>query len=70
VLTAKTLIDLEGRWNLGESFQFAVGADNILDEYPDALPVSLNTTGNTPFSNFSPFGRSGRFVYGRATYNF
>jgi iron complex outermembrane receptor protein len=29
-----------------------------------------NGTGNTPFSNFSPFGRSGRFVYGRLSYNF
>ena len=34
------------------------------------IPTSLNTTGNTPFSNYSPFGRSGRFVYGRLAVTF
>ena len=48
----------------------AVGADNILDEYPDAAPIGLNGTGNTPFSTYSPFGYSGRFVYTKATVNF
>jgi iron complex outermembrane receptor protein len=48
----------------------SVGADNILDEYPTRTPPSLNTTSNTPFSNYSPFGRSGRYVYGRVSVNF
>ncbi|MGY6553495.1 MAG: TonB-dependent receptor plug domain-containing protein [Wenzhouxiangella sp.] len=69
-LTSKVLFDIEGRVNLTDQLQLAFGADNVLDEYPDAAPIALNTTGNTPFSNLSPFGRSGRFVYGRVVYNF
>jgi iron complex outermembrane receptor protein len=70
VLTAKTLVDVEARYAFGERFKVAIGADNVLDEYPDPLPAGLNTTGATSFSNLSPFGRSGRFVYGRLTVSF
>ena len=69
-LGAKTLFDVEGRYDVTEQIQVAVGADNLFDEYPDASPINLNTTGNTPFSNYSPFGRSGRFVYARVGYSF
>ena len=65
-----TLIDLEGRFDLTDRIRLAIGADNLSDEYPDAFQVARNTTGNTPFSNYSPFGRSGRFVYGRLSVNF
>ena len=27
-------------------------------------------TGNTPFANYAPFGRSGRYIYARASYGF
>ena len=70
VLTAKTLIDLEGRIDVTDHVRIALGAENLADEYPDPLPASLNTTGNTPFSNYSPFGRGGRYIYGRATVSF
>jgi iron complex outermembrane recepter protein len=69
VLEPATLIDLEGRVDvMNTGVRFAVGADNITDEYPTQTPPSLNTTSNTPFSNYSPFGRSGRFVYARLSY--
>jgi len=32
--------------------------------------VTRNTKGNTPFSNYAPFGRSGRFLYGRVSFGF
>ena len=70
LLTAKTLVDLEARYTVSERIKLAVGADNVFDEYPDPNPPSLNTTGATSFSNLSPFGRSGRFVYGRVTFGF
>jgi len=80
VLSPKVLLDLEARVTLWEGLDLAVGAENLTDEYPDAFPValpangaiarSLNSTGNTPFSNYSPFGRSGRFIYGRLSYSF
>ena len=69
-LSAKTLVDLEGRIDITSNWRLAVGMDNVFDQYPDAFPVVLNGTGNTPFSNYSPFGRSGRLVYGKVSYNF
>jgi iron complex outermembrane receptor protein len=70
VLTAKTLVDFEARYQAMDNLKLAVGADNLLDEYPDPLPPTLNSTGATSFSNYSPFGRSGRFIYGRVTFAF
>ncbi len=67
---AKTVVDIEGRYALSKSLNLAVGADNVFDAYPAALPASLNATGNAPFSNYAPFGRSGRFVYARMAYAF
>ncbi len=69
-LSPKTILDLEARYTWNDKVTLAVGADNILDEYPDAAPIALNGTGNTPFSTYSPFGYSGRFVYTKATFNF
>ena len=69
-LGAKTTVDLEGRFAVTPKLTLALGADNVFDQYPETLPPSLNTTGNTPFSTYAPFGRSGRYIYGRATYSF
>ena len=69
-LGAKTLVDLEGRFDVTDNIRVSLGAENVLDEYPDAFEPNRNTTGNTSFSNYSPFGRSGRFVYGRVSYKF
>ncbi|KAF0180085.1 MAG: TonB-dependent receptor [Caulobacteraceae bacterium] len=68
-LGQKTLFDLEGRFDAGKGFQFALGAENLLDEYPDATPASINTSGATAFSSYSPFGFNGRYLYARATYS-
>ena len=63
---AQTIIDLEGRFEPTGRLRIALGAENLLD----AFPVARNATGNTPFSNYAPFGRSGRYLYGRGTYGF
>lgn len=69
-LGAKTLVDLEGRFDITDKIRLALGAENLLDEYPDPNTPNANPTGTTSFSNYSPFGRSGRFVYGRMSYRF
>jgi iron complex outermembrane receptor protein len=69
-LGARTLVDIEGRLDVTDSWRLAVGMDNIFDQYPEAFPVSLNSTGNTPYSNYSPYGRSGRLIYAKVSYNF
>ncbi|SEA84347.1 TonB-dependent receptor plug domain-containing protein [Alkalimonas amylolytica] len=70
ILSPKVLVDLEGRYQMTDSMRIAFGADNLFDTYPDAFPASLNGTGNTPFSNYSPFGRAGRMLYARISYDF
>lgn len=69
-LEPKTVVDVEARYALTKQVNLALGAENLFDQYPETLPPSLNTTGNAPFSNFAPFGRSGRFIYARANYVF
>ena len=76
-LTPKWLLDLEVRFNPLDAVQLAVGANNLLDEYPDRLPFGVvggvNFGGNNeflPYSSQSPFGFSGRFVYGRVSVEF
>jgi iron complex outermembrane recepter protein len=61
----KTVIDLEGRYQLTDRVGLAVGADNVFDEYPDATPLALNSNGVLGYPYNSPFGFNGRFVYAR-----
>ncbi|UUZ51541.1 TonB-dependent receptor [Massilia sp. B-10] len=59
------MVDVELRYALTSKVNLAFGADNVFDEYPESVPTTLNTTGNTPYPNYAPFGRGGRFVYAR-----
>ena len=83
-LAAKALTDLELRLKpMGDRFTLALGGNNIFDIYPTNTPrgravnpatgLEANypvTRYVTPFSNFSPFGFNGRYLYGRVTVNF
>ena len=77
-LTPKWITDLEVRIHPIEQVTLAVGADNVFDVYPDRLPVGGATgapgfTPNSyflPYSQLSPFGFNGRYLYGRAAFNF
>jgi iron complex outermembrane receptor protein len=79
----KWVTDFEIRASAGEMFQFALGANNIFDVYPTQVPTGLaGTTANgtnvffpatsyvVPWSQYSPFGFNGRFVYGRMSIKF
>lgn len=70
LISPKTIVDLEARYAISRSLNLALGVENAFDEYPESLPVSINGTGNTPFPNYAPYGRGGRFVYARAAYTF
>jgi iron complex outermembrane receptor protein len=65
-----TIVDLEARYALTRNVNLALGADNLFDQYSETLPPYLNTTSNTPFANYTPFGTGGRYIYARATYSF
>jgi iron complex outermembrane receptor protein len=70
LLQPRTLVDFEFRANLTDSLKAAFGAENMFDQYPTETPARLNATGTSPHSNYSPFGRSGRYIYGRLSYDF
>ncbi len=76
-LSPKWVVDLEARFNVVDAIQVAVGANNLLDEYPDRLPFGTVDGFNfgqnqsfLPYSSQSPFGFSGRFLYGRVSVEF
>jgi len=74
VLDAKWLTDIDASFNLTDNIAFTLGANNMFDVYPD--PTRDNVEQVTVFSRlfsysgFSPFGFTGRFVYGRISYSF
>jgi iron complex outermembrane receptor protein len=70
VIHPHTIADLEARYALTKQMNLALGVDNVFDQYSETLPPSLNTTSNTPFANYTPFGTGGRYVYARASYSF
>ena len=76
-LSPKWVTDLEFRFKPVESVSVAFGANNILDTYPDRLPFGTVDGVNyglnnsfLPYSSQSPFGFSGRFLYGRVSVDF
>lgn len=76
-LSPKWITDLELRVKPMEKLSLAIGANNLFDVYPDRLPFGtvdgVNYGFNNsflPYSSQSPFGFSGRFVYGRVSYEF
>jgi iron complex outermembrane receptor protein len=66
-----TIFDLEARYQFVHNVNLAIGANNVFDTYPDAVPLTssrgttLNSTGLVGFPYYSPFGFNGRFIYGR-----
>jgi iron complex outermembrane recepter protein len=77
VLGKQWVADLEARVKLMERIELAVGANNILDSYPDRVRAGLVGGQNyglngyfLPYSSFSPSGFNGRFVYGRVSLEF
>ena len=65
----KTVWDLEARYTFAQKITWAVGANNLFDEYPNRTPAAVNTTGVVAFPSYSPFGFNGRFLYTRLAYN-
>ena len=73
VIAAKWITDLEVAYQPNASWKFALGANNLFDQYPQ------DTVSNIGFSNFNqiftysaftPYSLDGRFVYGNISYRF
>ena len=64
--SGKALVDVE----LGIPFgnvELAIGAENLLNAYPDVNPWGAHTVGNN-YGQFSPFGFNGTYYYTRISY--
>ncbi|HZG47161.1 MAG TPA: TonB-dependent receptor [Allosphingosinicella sp.] len=73
LLEPEWVVDAEARVKLFDRIQLAVGANNLFDAYPTRLPGGGVFGSNNyfiPFSQSSPFGFNGRFVYGRIAVEF
>lgn len=66
---AKWIVDASASYKPSEQWTLTLGADNLLDTYPDKTTNLANSTyGMFPYSNYSPFGFNGAYVYGRIRY--
>ena len=66
---SKVVLDLEASYSLGNGLMASVGGQNALNTYSDENPAAPGGTGNK-YSQFSPFGYSGAFWYGKVGYSF
>lgn len=61
-------VDTDIQYNITDRWAVAVGATNLLDEYPDESIFDISYFGNLPYdAGVSPLGVNGRFVYVRAS---
>ncbi len=77
-LSAKWLTDLEIQYRFNDQVNISAGANNLFDVYPDISPTGKRSDGSYysvfnqifPYSNFSPFGFYGRYVYAKLNVQF
>jgi iron complex outermembrane recepter protein len=79
VIQPAWVTDVELRYSR-PAWQVAMGAENVFDHYPTSEPTGARPAslggyydGNNyfvPYSVLSPFGFSGRYLYGRMSYRF
>jgi iron complex outermembrane receptor protein len=65
---AKWLVDVTASYKPTKQWTLTVGADNVFDTYPNQNRYVNSTSGVFPYSNYSPFGFNGAYVYGRIAY--
>ncbi|SDY64018.1 iron complex outermembrane recepter protein [Lysobacter sp. yr284] len=65
--SAKWTLDLAATYRL-DRWDFTVGGDNVLNEYPDESKLVRGTRNYLPYNTASPFGFNGAFAYLKAGY--
>ncbi|HEX5345376.1 MAG TPA: TonB-dependent receptor [Duganella sp.] len=65
-------LDVEAQYKLNKQLTFSVGADNLLDRYPQRVRETNNATygGALPYNFINPIGVNGAYFYGRIRYTF
>jgi len=70
VMAAKTLIDLALTGNVSDQFSITIGANNLLDVYPDMLSSAQVRKEVIYSRRVNQFGTTGRFLNLSLNYNF
>lgn len=66
---AKIITDLTAGYSFSENVTLTVGANNLLDVYPDENDPAFRSDGRFIYSRRSvQFGQNGRYVFGRLTF--
>jgi len=65
---AKWVVDASLAFRPDAHWTLTLGADNLFDQYPDQQIFANSTSGQFKYSNSSPFGFNGAFVYGKIGY--
>jgi len=68
VFSPKWVLDLAVDYRL-QGWTFTLGADDALDTYPDKSIFANSNNGTLPYSEYSPFGFNGAYVYGKVRYS-
>lgn len=68
-LTPKTILDLEVGYKLAKGVKLSLGANNLLNTYPNKLKP-VNRTAGSLYNSYAPYGISGGFYYGRFNLEF
>ncbi len=64
-------VDADVEFAITEAWDIAIGANNLLDEYPDESIFDISYFGNLPYDGgVVPIGVNGRFVYLRTSFGF
>ena len=64
------ITDLDVSYALTPKTSVAIGAENLLDVYPQKIGLVNSQTGTGQYGNFSPFGITGGFYYARFSQKF
>jgi iron complex outermembrane recepter protein len=65
----KAITDIDFGYEFRQGVSLAIGADNLLDTYPDRNPAGFDAAGANPYTS-GGWGRNGRFVWTRLRFAF
>lgn len=68
VYSPEWILDLNANYFV-DKWKFTLGGNNVFNNYPDRVRAGQNTNGVFPYSQLSPFGFSGAYVYGKVAYS-
>lgn len=67
---AEWQLDAEASYRFNSTLAVSIGANNLLDNYPDASISDINYFGNFPYDFLSPIGMNGAYYYARFDFSF